>query len=115
MDYPVLVEVIGLKDISCSPFPCDNTRSCGLYDCYPTGKLVVAFHALAEEIKAEYADRVEMKLTLIDDGVPQYIEKIIEEHYPPLPIILVNGEYVPMGRISLPLLQKELERVIMQG
>lgn len=111
MDYPVRVEVIGLKDISCSPFPCDETRSCGLYDCYPTGKLVVAFDALAAEIKAEYADRVEMKLTLIDDGIPPYIEKIIEEHYPPLPIILVNGEYVPMGRISLPLLEKELERI----
>jgi hypothetical protein len=115
MDYPIRVEVVGLKDISCSPFPCDNTRSCGLYDCYPSGKLVVAFDALAHEIRSEYAERVEMKLTLIDDGVPPHIEKIIEEHYPPLPIILVNGEYVPMGRISLPLLQVELERVISRG
>jgi hypothetical protein len=115
MDNPVQVEVIGLKDIACSPFPCDNTRSCGLYDCYPSGKLVVAFDALQKEITAEFAGRVEMKLTLIDDGVPPYIEKIIEEHYPPLPIILVNGEYIPMGRISLPMLQKEIERVILKG
>jgi len=115
MDKPVQVEVVGLKDISCSPFPCDHTRSCGLYDCYPSGKLLVAFDALKKEIHAEYEGRVEMKLTLIDDGVPPHIEKIIEKHYPPLPIFLVNGEYVPMGRISLPMLQKELERVFREG
>ena len=69
------IEVIGLKDISCSPFPCDNTRSCGLYDCYPSGKLVVAFNALADEIQKEYGDRVAMTLTLIDDGVPPYVQE----------------------------------------
>jgi hypothetical protein len=110
MASPIHIEIIGLKDISCSPFPCDNTRSCGLYDCYPSGKLVVAFNALADEIQKEYGDRVVMTLTLIDDGVPPYIKKVIEEHYPPLPIVLVNGNYAPMGRISLPLLQKEIEK-----
>jgi len=110
MASSIQIEIIGLKDISCSPFPCDNTRSCGLYDCYPTGKLVVAFNALADEIHKEYGDRVEMTLTLIDDRVPPRIKKIIEEHYPPLPIVLVNGVYTPMGRISLPLLQKEIEK-----
>jgi hypothetical protein len=115
MDYPIRIEIIGLKDLSCSPFPCDNTRSCGLYDCYPSGKLVVAFEALAGEIRKEYADKVEMRLTLIDEGVPSYIEEIIEEHYPPLPIILVNGEYIPMGKISLPLIEKEIERITSAG
>ncbi len=111
MDYPIRIEIIGLKDLSCSPFPCDNTRSCGLYDCYPSGKLVVAFEALAAEIRKEYPEKVEMKLTLIDDSLPTYIEKVIEENYPPLPIVLVNGEYVPMGKISLPLIEKEIERI----
>jgi disulfide oxidoreductase YuzD len=76
---------------------------------------VVAFEALAGEIRKEYADKVEMRLTLIDDGVPSYIEEIIEEHYPPLPIILVNGEYIPMGKISLPLIEKEIERITSAG
>ena len=110
MASPIHIEIIGLKDLSCSPFPCDNTRSCGLYDCYPTGKLVVAFDALADELKKEYGEGVALTLTLIDEGVPPHIEKVIEEHYPPLPIVLINGSYVPMGRISLPLILKELER-----
>ena len=71
---------------------------------------MVAFNALADEIQKEYGDRVVLTLTLIDDGVPPYVKAIIEEHYPPLPIVLVNGRYTPMGRISLPLLQKELEK-----
>jgi len=112
MDIPVRIEIIGLKDLSCSPFPCDNTRSCGLYDCYPSGKLVVAFDVLATEIRSEYGGRVELQLTLIDDEIPPYIREIIEAQYPPLPIVLVNGRYVPMGRISLPLIQKEVERVL---
>jgi hypothetical protein len=115
MDSSVRIEIVGLKDLACSPFPCDNTRSCGLYDCYPSGKLVVAYHALASEIRSEFGDRVELKLTLIDDAIPLYIREIIEVHYPPLPIVLINGRYVPMGRISLPLLEKELEKAISTG
>jgi hypothetical protein len=111
MDAPVRIEIVGLKDLSCSPFPCDNTRSCGLYDCYPSGKLVVAFEALAAEIRKEYGAKVVMQLTLIDDDMPSRIREIIETQYPPLPIVLVNGRYVPMGRISLPLILKEVERV----
>ena len=115
MDYPISIEIIGLKDLSCSPFPCDNTRTCGLYDCYPTGKLVVAFDALAKEIRKEYGEDVEMKLTLIDENVPSYIQKIIEENYPPLPIVIMNNKYVPMGRISLLLIEKEIERITSAG
>ncbi len=110
MEDTIEVEVVGMKDSSCSPFPCDMTRSCGLYDCHPTGRLVPAFEALSEEIRQQYGERVRMKLTLIDDEVPAHIQKIIEKHYPPIPIILVNRELVPMGRISLPQLQKEIEK-----
>jgi hypothetical protein len=113
MDAPVRIEIVGLKDLSCSPFPCDNTRSCGLYDCYPSGKLVVAYESLAHEIRSEFGDKVELRLTLIDDAIPPHIREILETHYPPLPIVLVNGRYVPMGRISLPLIQKEVEKVIL--
>ncbi|HUU76589.1 MAG TPA: hypothetical protein VMW63_10975 [Methanoregulaceae archaeon] len=110
MEDKITVEVIGMKDSSCSPFPCDMTRSCGLYDCHPTGRLVPAFEALADEIHKQYGGRVEMKLTLIDDDVPDYVQEIVADHYPPIPIILVNGKLVTMGRISLPMLQKEIEK-----
>jgi hypothetical protein len=112
MDSPIRIEIVGLKDLSCSPFPCDNTRSCGLYDCHPSGKLVVAFEALASEIGEEFGEKVELHLTLIDDTLPPHIREIIENNYPPLPIVLVNGRYVPIGRISLPLIQKEVEKAL---
>ncbi len=91
MTGTVLVEIVGLKDSECCPFPCDENRTCGLSDCYPTGKLTAAFDALAAELKKEYGDRVDLKLTLVDDGVPDYVKKIIETDYPPLP--MVTGEW----------------------
>jgi hypothetical protein len=110
MEDRIEVEVVGMKDSACSPFPCDNTRSCGLYDCHPTGRLVPAFEALSDEISKQYGEKVRMKLTLIDEEIPAHIQEIIAEHYPPIPIILVNRKLVPMGRISLPQLQKEIEK-----
>jgi hypothetical protein len=53
---------------------------------------------------------VELKLTLIDDGAPGYIKKIIETDFPPLPIILVNGRVTRIGRISLDRIKKEIEK-----
>ena len=110
MQDRIEVEVVGMKDSACSPFPCDNTRSCGLYDCHPTGRLVPAFEALSDEIHKQYGEKVTMKLTLIDEEVPAHIQEIIAQQYPPIPIILVNRQLVPMGRISLPQLQKEIEK-----
>lgn len=108
----ILVEVVGLKDSSCSPFPCDHTRSCGLYDCHPSGKLVPAFETLKAEIGKQYGNSVELNLILLDEGMPDRIKDIISTHYPPIPFILINGNLTPLGRISLPQLQKELERLI---
>ena len=53
---------------------------------------------------------MELKLTLIDDGAPGYIKKIIEKDFPPLPIILVNGRITRIGRISLDRIKKEIEK-----
>jgi hypothetical protein len=108
----ITIEIVGLKDSSCSPFPCDMTRSCGLYDCYPTGKLLPAYEALQSELGKEYGERVAVRLTLVDKEIPGYIREILESQYPPLPIILVNGKLTHIGRISLPLIQKEIEKVI---
>jgi len=106
----ITIEVIGLRDSFCSPFACDEERSCGLSDCYPMGSLVRAFEVLEKTLRAEYGDTISLKLSLIDDEVPPYIEKIISEHYPPIPIILVNGKITPLGRISLPLIKNEIEK-----
>lgn len=109
---PVTVEVIGLKDSSCSPFPCDDTRSCCLYDCYPTGKLVPAFAALKSALHEHYRDRVEVTLTLIDEEVPHHVREIISTFCPPIPIILVNGRLTPVGRISLAKIRVEIEKCL---
>lgn len=76
------------------------------------GTLVRAFEVLQDVLRKEYGDTISMKLTLIDDEVPPHIEKIISEHYPPIPIILVNGRITPVGRVSLPLIKKEIEKCI---
>lgn len=107
----ISIEIVGLKDSTCSPFPCDMTRSCGLYECHPSGRLVPAFEALKKELKGQFGSSIELKLVLIDEVVPEYIREIIASRYPPIPFVLINNTLVPMGRISLPLMQKEIEKV----
>jgi hypothetical protein len=106
----VKIEIIGLKNAECCPFPCDDNRTCGLTACYPTGKLASAFEALAAELKKEYGERVEPTFTLIDDDVPDYVQVLIETEYPPLPIVLVNKKLTRIGRIHLDRIKKEIER-----
>lgn len=106
------IEVVGLKDSTCSPFPCDMTRTCGLYDCHPTGKLVPAFEALKKELMKQFGSGIEMSLVLIDEDMPEHIREIIATHYPPIPFVVMNGKLIPMGRISLPMMEKEIEKIL---
>jgi len=106
----VLVEIVGLKNAECCPFPCDENRTCGLSGCYPSGKLDTSYEELKRVLENEYGSRVEMKLTLIDNGTPDYIRSIIEREYPPLPMVLVNGRITRIGRISLDRIKKEIEQ-----
>jgi hypothetical protein len=112
MSNRVEVEIIGFQDSSCGPFPCDETRTCELEKCAPTEMLLPAFDALKECMQELYGDRMALKLTLLDEGIPDYIGKIIEEQHPPLPIVLVNGNVTPLGRISVPLLRNEVEKYL---
>ena len=64
MTGTVLVEIVGLKNAECSPFPCDENRTCGLSGCYPTGNLYAAFDELKNVLTREYGDRVQLKFTL---------------------------------------------------
>ena len=106
----VTVEIVGLKTSECSPFPCDEDRTCGLSGCYLSGKLNDAFRELETVLKAAYGARVDTKLILIDDGAPAHIRTIIERDYPPIPMVLVNGRLTRIGRISLDRIKNEIER-----
>ncbi|NYT05582.1 MAG: hypothetical protein GKC04_04315 [Methanomicrobiales archaeon] len=105
----ITVEIIGFTDSPCGPFPCDDNRSCELEACAPTEKLLPACEALKNRLQELYGERVTVKITLLDNGVPEYVRAIIEEHQPPIPIVLINGKITPLGRISLPLLQRHLQ------
>ncbi|MHC1625948.1 MAG: hypothetical protein ACXQTG_02805 [Methanoculleaceae archaeon] len=110
MKQPVTVEIVGSADGGCGPFPCDDTRTCGLDACFPTGQLSRAYQALEEALRKRYGEDVIVTLTLVENGLPERILKIIEERHPPLPIILVNGNPEPIGRISLPMICDAIDR-----
>jgi len=110
MTGTVQVEIVGLKTSECSPFPCDENRTCGLSGCYLSGKLNDAFNELKKVLQDIYGTRVELKLTLIDEGVPDHIRTIIERDYPPIPMVLVNGRLTRIGRISLDRIKNEIEK-----
>ena len=110
MADPVTIEIIGFKNADCSPFPCNEERTCGLSECYPTNKLTAAYGALSAALKARYGDRVTLSLTLLDTGVPDRIRVIIAEHHPALPAVLVNGRVTPIGRIALERIAGEIEK-----
>jgi len=106
----IKIEIVGLKISECSPFPCDENRTCGLEGCLHSGKLVDAFRELSTVLQETYGNRVELKLTLIDDGAPGYIKEIIEREYPPIPMVLVNGRVTKIGRITLDRIKNEIEK-----
>ncbi|WP_292347909.1 MULTISPECIES: hypothetical protein [unclassified Methanoregula] len=110
MTGTVTVEIVGLKTSECSPFPCDENRTCGLTGCYLSGKLENAVAELKQVFGRVYGNQVDVQLTLIDNGVPDHIRKIIEKEYPPLPMVLVNGRLTRIGRISLDRIKNEIEK-----
>jgi hypothetical protein len=106
----VQIEVVGLKTSECSPFPCDENRTCGLSGCYLSGKLTDAFEDLSQALGRIYGNRVSITLTLIDDRVPGHIRTIIENDRPPIPMVLVNGRVTKIGRIALDRIKSEIDR-----
>jgi hypothetical protein len=106
----VQIEIVGLKTSECSPFPCDENRTCGLEGCYHSTKLVDAARELGKVLEAEYGGRVAVKLTLIDDNVPDHIRTILERDFPPIPMVLVNGRVTKIGRIALDRIRGEIEK-----
>jgi hypothetical protein len=95
-----IVEIVGFKDSECCPFPCDENRTCGLTACLPSNLLLPATEALRAKLREEFPEGVTVTLTLLDDGVPDYILNIYESMHPAIPMILINKELLPLGRIS---------------
>jgi hypothetical protein len=110
MSGTVTIEVVGLKNMECSPFPCNEERTCGLTGCYLKGKLTDAYEELKRVLEMKYPGRVELQLTLIDDGAPDRIKEMIERDFPPLPMIIVNGRVTKIGRIALDRIKDEIEK-----
>ncbi|MDR3101735.1 MAG: hypothetical protein LBU24_00630 [Methanocalculaceae archaeon] len=98
----ITIEVVGYTYRPCSPFPCDAERSCGLDDCYQKESLSFAFPALCDALKKKYGNKVKVELVVLDKEVPDRIKGLVCAKHPPLPIILVNGELVPVGAVSVP-------------
>lgn len=108
----VIVEIVGYQDSECSPFPCDDDRTCELSICKPSNKLVNATEALRVRLKEEISEDITVTLTLLDNGVPDYIRKIYEEKHPAIPMILINGGLLPVGRISWPHIRDAVQQVL---
>lgn len=102
MTASTTLEIVGYSDSECSPFPCDENRTCGLSSCAPSASLVKAFEALKNEVQKEFGECVTLKLTLMDDEVPDHIREIYERDHPAIPMILIQGKVIPVGRISWP-------------
>jgi hypothetical protein len=116
MADPLIIEIIGFSEAECGPFPCEPDRTCGLEECFPSGSFTRAVDALRHVLAGRYGDRVQLTITLLDDGVPDRVKAIIERSHPPIPIVLVAGRVTPIGRISWTRIVKEVEAfLIVQG
>jgi hypothetical protein len=108
----ITVEVVGYTYRPCGPFPCDAERSCGLSECYQKATLFFAFPALCDAFKEKYGDKVLVEQVPLDKGVPDRIKEIVRIAHPPLPIILINGKYVPVGAVSVPRISKHIDPLL---
>lgn len=110
MSGTVNIEIVGLKNSECSPFPCDENRTCGLTGCYLKGRLTDAFAELEKVLKQKYGERVSLNLTIIEGKAPDHIREIVEREFPPMPMVIVNGQVTKIGRIALDRIKTEIEK-----
>jgi hypothetical protein len=75
--------------------------------------LIPATEALRAKLKEEFqGDEIAIQLTLLDDGVPDYIKEIYEAEHPAIPMILINKRLLPIGRISLPRISEGIREAL---
>ena len=78
----------------------------------PSGRLIPATEALRIMLKEEFGDQVIVEITLLDEGVPDYIREIYEAEHPAIPMILVNKKLLPIGRISWPHIRDAVKKIL---
>jgi hypothetical protein len=100
MDVPTEITIFGYAEAECGPFPCDEHRTCGLEECYPSGRFQEACAALGNALNRKYGGRTTLRVVLLDDGIPEEIRSLVEERHPAVPIVLVDGRLIPLGRVS---------------
>lgn len=110
MKRTVQVEIIGFEKSPCGPFPCDEDRTCGLEECHPSGEFVPACAALKNALEKEFGDQVVFTVTLLDNGVPNHVREIVERYHPPIPLVLVDGQVIPLGRVSFTHLRTSIRK-----
>lgn len=106
----IRLEVVGYTYRPCGPFPCDDTRTCGLSECYGKEKLASAFPALKTALSEKYGDKVSVELVSLDKEIPEWVKEIVKTEHPPLPIILINKTVIPVGAISMPKISEFIDR-----
>ena len=109
----IAIEVVGYKDSECSPFPCDENRTCELSSCNPSNKLIPATEALRTRLQEEFpTDNISIHLILLDEGVPDFVREIYEAEHPAIPMILINRKLFPIGRISWPQIRDAIRQTL---
>lgn len=111
---PVTVSIIGFTYRPCGPFPCDKDRTCGLEECFEKEKLSFAYPALEKALAEKYGDKVSLELVALDKEIPEYVKELVAKEHPPLPIVLVNGELVPVGAVSVPKISEYIDIALMK-
>ncbi len=110
----VTVSIIGFTYRPCGPFPCDKDRACGLEECFEKEKLSFAFPALEKALAEKYGEKVVLELVALDKEIPEYVKELVAKEHPPLPIVLVNGELVPVGAVSVPKISEYIDIALMK-
>ncbi len=110
----VTVSIIGFTYRPCGPFPCDADRACGLTECYEKEKLSFAFPALEKALAEKYGEKVSVELIALDKEIPEFVRELVAKEHPPLPIVLVNGELVPVGAVSVPKISEYIDLALLK-
>lgn len=110
----VTVSIIGFTYRPCGPFPCNDERTCGLSECFEKEKLSFAYPALERALAETYGEKVSLELVSLDKEIPEYVKELVAKEHPPLPIVLVNGELVPVGAISVPKISEYIDIALMK-
>ena len=59
-------------------------------------------------------DGISLELVSLDKEIPEYVKELVAKEHPPLPIVLVNSELVPVGAISVPKISEYIDIALMK-